>query len=144
MKFKSNYMPSKGSVIDQSGQKSRTLQSEADQCDINKIMERFNRTGKLPQLQLQPARYGDARVVDYSTAQQIVIDAKKQFLELPAKVRKTFSNDPQLFLEAISDTSEANAENLLKLGILIERKPSAEDVLNQIANNTKPVEKPTV
>lgn len=138
MKFKSNYQPSQGSEIDQTGQKSRTVQSEADNCDINKIMERFNRTGKLPTMQTQPARYGDARVVDFATAQAIVMDAKNQFNELPAKTRKAFGNDPQAFLQALNDTSEENEKNLLKLGILIEKKPTPEDVLNQIALNTSP------
>jgi len=142
IKFKANYQPSSGSVMDQTGQKSRTLQSEADNCDINKIMERFNRTGKLPTLQVSPPQYGDARVVDFATAQQIIKDAKNQFYELPAKARKAFGNDPQAFLQALNDNSEENAKNLLKLGILIEKKPTPEDVLNQIALNTKPIEKP--
>jgi phage internal scaffolding protein len=137
MEFKTRYNPYKGSVIDQSGEKSMTLQSEADSCDINKIMELFNRTGKLPSMQQRPAQYGDARVVDYATAQQIIMDAKAQFMELPAKARKAFANDPQLFLEAIGDQSPENAEKLKKLGILIEIKKSPEEVLEEIAQNTK-------
>jgi len=140
-KFKSNYEPSSGSVMDQSGQISRTRQSEADNCDINKIMERFNRSGKLPTMQTQPARYGDARVVDFQAAQQIVKEAKNQFAELPAKTRKYFGNDPQAFLNALNDTSDDNVKQLFKLGILVERKATPEEVLNQIALNTKPVEK---
>jgi len=140
IKFKSNYEPSSGSEFNQEGQKSRTVQSEADNCDINKIMERFNRTGKLPIMQTQPAQYGDARVVDFQTAQQIVKDAKNQFAELPAKTRKAFGNDPQAFLSALNDTSEENQANLLKLGILVERKPTPEEVLNQIALNTTPAQ----
>jgi len=138
MKFKSNYQPSQGSEMNQEGQKSRTVQSEADNCDINKIMERFNRTGKLPIMQSQPAQYGDARVVDFQTAQAIVKDAKNQFAELPAKTRKAFGNDPQAFLSALNDTSDENLANLQKLGILVERKPSPEEILNQIALNTTP------
>lgn len=136
-KFYTRYDAPEGSSIDQSEQKSRTVQSEADSCDINKIMERFNRTGKLPRMQELPAKYGDARVVDYATAQQIVIDAKAQFMQLPGMTRKAFGNDPKNFLEAIADTSIENQEKLLKLGILIEKKASPEEVLNQIAQNTK-------
>lgn len=136
-KFYTKYNPPEGSSIDQSEQKSRTVQSEADSCDINKIMERFNRTGKLPRMQELPAKYGDARVVDYAIAQQIVIDAKAQFMQLPAMTRKAFGNDPKNFLDSIADTSKENQEKLLKLGILIEKKASPEEVLNQIAQNTK-------
>lgn len=142
MKFYTRYNAPEGSSIDQSGQKSRTKQSEADNCDINKIMERFNRSGKLPVMQTQPARYGDARVVDYQTAQNLIKEAKEQFMALPSKVRKAFGNDPQSFLSSIGDPSEENIANLKKLGILIERKPTPEEVLNQIAQNTKPAEKP--
>lgn len=141
MKFNTRFNPPIGSQLDQSGQKSRTVQSEADACDINKIMERFNRTGKLPTLQTAPARYGDARVVDFATAQAIVKEAKDQFNSLPALTRKHFGNDPQAFLEALNDQSPDNAKALLKLGILIERKPTPEEVLNRIAENTKPAEK---
>lgn len=143
MQFATKFKPAMGSRIDQTGQKSRTLQSEASSCDINLIMERFNRSGKLPVIQTLPPRYGDARVVDFATAQEIVKQAKNQFNELPATTRKHFGNDPQAFLEALNDTSEDNAKNLLKLGILVPRKASAEEVLNQIAQNTKPVEKTT-
>lgn len=142
MKFKNRYTPSEGSTLDQSGQKSRTVQSEADTCDINKIMERFDRTGKLPMTQVQPPRYGDARVVDFATAQQIVKDAKDQFAQLPALTRKHFGNDPQAFLEALNDQSEDNMKNLLKLGILIPKQETPEDVLKQIAQNTKKEEIP--
>ena len=89
-------------------------------------------------MQTQPAQYGDARVVDFQTAQSIVKAAKSQFAELPAKTRKAFGNDPQAFLSALNDTSDENVANLLKLGILVERKPTPEDVLNQIARNTAP------
>lgn len=141
MKFYTRFNPPEGSTIDQSEQKSRTVQSESDQCDINKIMERFNRSGKLPSMQTIPAQYGDARVVDFATAQQIVKDAKNQFASLPAQTRKHFGNDPQAFLNALNDQSEDNQKNLLKLGILVERKPTPEEVLSRIAENTKPVEK---
>lgn len=125
-------------VSDQSGEVSLTCQSEADQCDINKIMERFNRTGKLPTMQTQPAQYGDARVVDFQAAQALISDAKTQFLALPSKTRKAFGNDPQAFLDAIGDQSEDNVEQLKKLGILVPKKATAEELLNQIALNTQP------
>ena len=141
MKFYTRFTPPEGSVLNQENEKTRTLQSEADACDINKIMERFDRTGKLPTLQVQPPRYGDARVVDFATAQAIVKEAKDQFNSLPATTRKHFGNDPQAFLEALNDQSEDNAKNLLKLGILIPRKETPEEVLSRIAENTKPAEK---
>lgn len=141
MKFQSRYETPLSVQFDQKDQKSRTVQSEKDNCDINKIMERFDRTGKLPVTQVQPPRYGDARVVDFATAQQIVKEAKDQFNSLPATTRKAFGNDPQAFLNALNDDSKENAEALLKLGILIPRKETPEEILQRIAENTKPAEK---
>lgn len=137
MKFATRFNPPMGQQLDQSGQKSRTVQSEKDNCDINHIMERFNRTGKLPTMQTLPPNYGDARVVDFQTAQQIVKDAKTQFNQLPANTRKAFGNDPQAFLEALNNDSVENQQQLLKLGILVPRKKTPEEVLNEIALNTK-------
>lgn len=136
-KIYSKYDRPMGSTIDQSGQRSRTRQSEKDNCDINKIMERFNRTGQLPQMRTTPPQYGDARIVDYQTAQQIIKDAKSAFNELPAKVRQEFGHDPQNYLQALSDTSKDNVQKLLKLGILIEREEEPKEVLKRIASNTK-------
>ena len=88
-----------------------------------------------------PPQYGDARVVDYQTAQNLIKDAKKQFLTLPAKVRKAFGNDPQAFLSALGDNSPENAKRLLELGVLVKAKETPEEMLQRIADNTNPVEK---
>lgn len=137
MKFYTKYSPPMGSTIDQTGQKSKTRQSEMDSCDINKIMERFNRTGQLPQIQSLPPQYGDARVVDYATAMDIVKTAKDAFNALPAKTRQYFGHDPQAYLKGIQDHSEENVKQLLKLGILVERQETPEMVLKTIAKNTE-------
>lgn len=126
------------------GHKSKVRQSEADNCDINKIMERFNRTGKLPAMQTLPPKYGDARIVDYSTALNIVKEAQDQFKTLSSDARKYFGHDPQNFLRAISDRSEDNVKQLLKLGILIPKEETPTDVLKRVAKNTeKKEEKPS-
>lgn len=143
MKFYTRFSPPEGSTLCQKDETSKTVQSELDSCDINKIMERFDRTGKLPTLQVAPPRYGDARVVDFATAQQIVKEAKEQFNSLPALTRKQFGNDPQAFLEALNDPSEDNVKNLLKLGVIVQKKETPEEVLSRIAENTKTSEKIT-
>ena len=141
MKFYTRFdVNPQSSTIDQTGECSKTRESEADSCDINKIMERFNRTGKLPTMQTQPAQYGDSRTVDFQAAQNLIKEAKEQFLALPSKVRKAFGNEPQAFLEAIGDDSDDNIANLKKLGIIVDKKPSLEDVISQIAINTAPAQ----
>lgn len=137
MKFKNRYSPSQGRVLDQTGEESLTRQSEADSCDINKIMERFTRTGQLPVTVNIPARYGDARIPDFQTAQQIVNDAKNAFNELPAKVRQHFGHDPKNFLEALNSPSPEVVDLFLQNGVAIEREESPQQVLKQIAKNTE-------
>jgi len=137
MKFYTRFNAPQGSQLDQSGQKSRTRQSEKDNVDINKIMERFNRTGQLPTIRTVPPQYGDARVVDFATAQQIVKDAKSSFNSLPAKARQHFGHDPQNFLKAISDRSEGNVKKLLELGILVQQEETPQETLKAIAKNTE-------
>lgn len=140
-KFFTKFNPPEGRTVDQTGQESRTRQSEKDNCDINKIMERFNRTGRLPTMQSLPPNYGDARVVDYQTAQEIIKDAKTRFNALPAETRKHFGNDPQIYLQALQNATDADVDDFLKLGILIQREPTEKEILTQIAKNTvKPTE----
>ena len=92
----------------------RTKQSFTDDCDINKILERFSRTGQLPES--KPKQYGDfTNVPDYVTAFNIVSKAQEQFYGLDAKVRAKFDNDPESFLEFA--TKPSNIDEMVKLGL---------------------------
>jgi phage internal scaffolding protein len=102
----------------------RTQQQFRDECDINRILERFNVTGVLPVGSVQPT-YGDfSGVFDYQSAANAVIVANQSFAALPAKIRNRFSNDPSLFLEFVQD--EANAEECYQLGLLKRLEPRQE------------------
>jgi len=116
----------------------RTRQSEADSADINKIMERFERTGKLPAMQTLPPQYGEPQLVSYDTALNMVRQANDQFNALPANTRKYFNHNPQLFLEAISNVTEENYPALKKLGIYVERQKTTDDLLTELVKNTQP------
>ena len=95
---------------------SRTQQHFRAECDINTILERFNITGQLPVGSVQP-QYGDfSGITDYQSALNAVMSAQDSFLELPAKIRARFDNDPALFVEFASD--EANRDELKAMGLL--------------------------
>lgn len=144
VKFYTKYdRPLKDFALDQGDEKSLTRQSEADSADINKIMERFDRTGQLP-VSMKVPNYGDARIVDFQTAKQIVLDAQTAFNDLPVKARVYFNHDPQNMLNALADTSELNNKKLFDLGILVEKQEEPIDTLKRIAANTvKEKEAPT-
>ena len=87
-----------------------------DECDINTILERFNVTGQLPVMPLQP-QFGDfSGVTDYQTALNAVLDAQESFDALPARVRERFANDPAAFVDFCLD--EANRGEMKALGLI--------------------------
>lgn len=98
---------------------SRTKQSDADAADINKILERYQRTGQLPEMIKSEPRYGDfSDAPSFLEASQIVLLAQTQFENLDAHVRKRFQNDPYQFLDFASNPD--NASELVKLGLASE------------------------
>jgi len=102
---------------------SLTKQSFRDECDINNILRKFNVTGQLPVGSVQP-QYGDfSGITDYQSALNAVMAAQDSFLELPAKVRAKFDNDPALFVEFASD--EANKDEMKALGLLSQETAQA-------------------
>lgn len=101
---------------------SRTRQEFTQECDINRIVDQFNRTGKLP----YPGRkalglYADvSELPDFKSSLEFVIYAKESFNRLDVNVRKRFHNDPQELLEFLKNPD--NTEEAIKLG-LAEKAP---------------------
>lgn len=103
--------------------RTRTKQSARDECDINFIMKRFQKTGILPSTDRQ-AMYGDfSDVKDFRESLEIVHFAQEQFASLPSAVRKRFGNDPAAFLEFVHDPK--NGEEMVKLGLATKRSIEA-------------------
>lgn len=103
---------------------SMTKQADADSCDINKIMARYEKTGVLQHVALNPGFYADVSAVpDYQAALAIVESADSLFASLPASIRGRFDNDPAAYLAFVSDP--ANRDEMEKLGLLkpVEPKP---------------------
>lgn len=107
----------------------RTKQSFKDECDVRTIIKRVSEGSMLP---LQRARgvgrYGDfSEVLDFKTALDQVNGAMDAFLELPARLRARFRNDPAELLAFMADPD--NLDEAVKLGLvaapdeLLEAKP---------------------
>lgn len=103
---------------------SLTVQSQAEDADINVIIERFGLTGELPTDIRMPTSqdFGD-NVFDYQSAMNIIIDAQKQFMRLPAELRARFDHDPQTFMDFVHDP--ANGGELVRLGLRNPEAPKA-------------------
>ena len=96
-------------------EQSMTKQSFKDECDINKIMDKFQRTGLINHYAAHAPTYGDASPVDYLEALQTIATAQEMFDELPSSVRKRFNNDPAQFLEFAENPK--NIEQMREYGL---------------------------
>jgi len=105
--------------------KSKTIQSQAEEADINTIVKRFGVTGLMPQSVRAPtyADYDD--VFDFQSAQEALILAERSFMAMPAEVRKRFNHDPAQFVDFCSDRS--NLPEMRKLGLADPEEPKAKD-----------------
>lgn len=96
---------------------SLTRQSSKRECDVNRIMERFEKTGVLDHHNQFQGAYGDFTNTpqDYHETVNQVIEANDMFMSLPSKIRKTFGNDPAQFVEFVADPD--NGPQLVKMGL---------------------------
>jgi phage internal scaffolding protein len=94
-----------------------TKQSHKDECDVNQILARYERTGVVTHLAKGIPQFADvSQIGDYHSALEQVRQADEFFMGLPAKVRSAFDNDPALLLDAVHDP--AQRDKLEKLGLL--------------------------
>lgn len=103
------------------GGRQMTKQSEADSTDINRIMEKWIRTGVVPQSGQTP-HYGDfSSHLDFHTALSRVRQAEAEFMNLSPHVRKFCDNDPGKFLDLVMD-ADGRAQ-LEQLGMVSDFAP---------------------
>ena len=101
-------------------QPSMTIQSAADETDINVMMSRYQKTGSfhgstnIPSVRPQFGDFVD--VPEYQNAMNILVQAHDQFASLPANIRDRFGNSPENYLAFLSDSS--NKEEAIKLGLV--------------------------
>ncbi len=103
--------------------KGRTQQHMRDECDINKIMSKYAKTGYVDHVSRHGGDYGFADAVSFHEAMNVVTKADQMFADLPAEARRRFAGDPGLFLEFVQD--DENHAEMVELGLAHER-PAAE------------------
>lgn len=118
---------------------SLTHQSMQDECDINQIMLKWQKTGIIEHTNTYEGRYGDftETPIDYQEALNQVREAEDMFMSLPSSIRRQFENNPQEFLEFVGDPK--NAEKLVDMGLAHGRE---EDVLEAPKTAPKEPENP--
>lgn len=95
---------------------SMAKQSFKDECDINLILARYQRTGILEHTRNSVAQYLDVSGADFQEAQNLIAGARSMFYELPAGLRERFENDPAKLLSFLED--EKNRPEAITLGLL--------------------------
>lgn len=100
---------------------SMTHQSHAQECDINRIMTKYEKHGILDHVNRFGPQYADFTFTptDYQECMNAVLEADEMFSQLPAKVRKRFHNDAGAFIEFTSNPE--NRDEMVALGL---SKPS--------------------
>lgn len=101
-----------------------------DECDVNKIVDRYVRTGVLEHLADVPPHYGDVSEIptDLISAYAAVDRAEAAFMDLPSGLRKELDNDPSRLGAWLSD--EANRDTAVKYGLLNRVQPVPDQAEN--------------
>lgn len=98
-----------------------TIQSEKDNCDINVILERFNVGVPAPLNKLPPIELEWDQAGNFQDSMNLIVAAREAFMEIPAKVRARFHNDPAEYLDFVYN--DDNREEAILLGLI--PKPEA-------------------
>lgn len=118
---------------------SRTKQEFKDECDINVLMKRYQKTGLFPQRPGDVPRYvSNIGMPDYQASLEIVMRAQDEFASLNSELRKRFDNDPAKFLAFVNDPK--NADELVKLGLREAPQPPPGPVQVEVVNPPAPPE----
>ena len=94
-----------------------------DECDINRILKKYQKDGILRHVSRFGGRYEDLPdSIDYQESLNAVMAAEAAFLSLPSSVRSRFENDPGRFLAFVGDP--ANENEMIDLGLATRREVS--------------------
>ncbi len=90
----------------------RTKQAFKDETDINKILQRAQKTGTISHLNKHEARYGDYSGFDFFGAQLQLAKGREIFDDLPSEIRSEFNQNPAAFFAYVNDP--VNKDDLIK------------------------------
>lgn len=100
---------------------SLTQQQFKEEADINNIIASYNTTGLLTNPLVQSARqpiFGDFSNLpqDYMQVQNQLLQAQADFMDLPAKIRQRFNNNPAELISFLQNPN--NVDEAIELGLM--------------------------
>lgn len=112
-----------------------TKQHMKDECDINKIIARYEKTGLLTHMRQIEPQYLDTTGIDYEAALNVVAQTNSIFESLPAQLRNKFENDPTQFLDYMHNPD--NYSEAVELGLM---HPSVLEVVEDLSGVADPAQ----
>jgi len=128
MHFRTPYNTDSDSVSRETGisctqEENLTSQEFTEDADINTIVRRFGLTGELPGDWKAPQTGDFTHITDFQTALNMVKATEEKFMEMPARLRERFHNNPQHLLSFLDN--DENREEAQRLGLLKEIPPQS-------------------
>ena len=96
-------------------EKTLTQQHLTKECDVNQIINKYDKKGVLRHINKAATRYMDVTSSDFQEAAMMVTNAMNMFAELPSELRNRFDNDPARLLDFVHDPD--NADELAVMGL---------------------------
>lgn len=93
-----------------------TEQHHKNECDVNRIIKKYDRNGLITHISKIEAQFGDVSGLDFKASLDLIHNAQKMFDELPSKIRNRFKNDPYEILTFMEDPN--NREEAIELGLI--------------------------
>lgn len=100
----------------------RTKQSFTQECDINNIMAKYQKTGAINHFNSLNPEYGEHTPQDYHQSMNIIAHSNNLFEQLPSSIRKRFNNQPEQFLSFVQNPS--NEDEMVQMGLAHQRNHS--------------------
>lgn len=117
--------------------KTKTMESEKDSCDVNRIMNHYLRYGVVPDgVTVKTPKFGDfSNIPTFQDAQNMMRQAEDVFLRVPIEIRRACDHNAAKVMDFLNDPN--NKDVLKKYGMLKPEPVEKPDYLKQIAENTK-------
>lgn len=93
-----------------------TEQAHKDQCDVNKIIAKYDRSGVITHINTFEAQFGDLSGVDYKMMKDKVARAQTMFEQLPSNIRNEFDNNAEHLLHFMDNPN--NRDKAISMGLI--------------------------
>lgn len=132
------YCKRPGRVLEDGRPEYTTQQHHKAECDINKIIEKYDKKGVITHISRFEAKFGDLTGLDFKTMQDKVANALSMFEALPWKIKARFGNSPANLLEFMEHPE--NRPEAIKLGLIDPHWADDEDGLGEHVKRSTPAD----